>query len=68
MNAISKAEEGDILFTSTMDNLHLAETNQGMSNEWVLESGASFHASPNCVTGLPTIMQGGQVVSDLAMG
>ena len=35
------------MFTYTMDNLHLVATNQGMSNDWVLDSGASFHANPN---------------------
>ena len=48
VNAINKAEEGDILFNSTMDNLHLVATNQGMSNDWVLDRGASFHVNPNC--------------------
>ena len=31
-----------------MDNLHLMATNQCMSNDWVLDSDASFHVSPNC--------------------
>ena len=35
------------MFTSTMDNLHLVATNQGMSNDWVLDSSASFHVSLN---------------------
>ena len=47
MNAISEAEEGDILFTSSMDSAHLMATNKGMSNDWILDSGASFHMSPN---------------------
>ena len=48
MNAVSEAEEGDILFTSSMDSVHLVATNEGMSNDWILDSGASFHVSPNC--------------------
>ena len=48
MNAVSKAKEGDILFSSTMDSVHLVATNQGVSNDWVLDSGASFHVSPHC--------------------
>ena len=47
VNAVSKIEEGDILFTSTMDSIHLVATNQGISNDWVLDSGASFHVSTN---------------------
>ena len=47
VNAVSECEEGDILFTSTMDSVHLVVTNQGMSHDWVLDSGASFHVSPN---------------------
>ena len=48
VGTINKAKEGDILFTSTMDSIHLVATNQGISNDWVLESGASFHVSSNC--------------------
>ena len=59
VNTLSEAEEGDILFTSTMDNLHLVATNQGMSNDWVLDSGASFHVSPIRDWFTTTIMQGG---------
>ena len=47
MNAVSEAEEGDILFTSSMDGVHLVATNEGMSNDWILDSGASFHVSAN---------------------
>ena len=46
--SLSKAKEGDIIFTSTMDSIHLMATIQGISNDWVLDSGASFHVSPNC--------------------
>ena len=31
-----------------MESVHLVATNQGMSHDWVLDSGASFHISPNC--------------------
>ena len=48
VNTVSEAEEGDILFTSSMDSVHLVTTNEGMSNDWILDSGASFHVSPNC--------------------
>ena len=48
VNVVNEAKEGDILFTSTMDSVHLIATNQGMSHDWVLDSGASFHVSPNC--------------------
>ena len=47
VNTLSKAKEGDILFTSTMDSIHLVATNQGISNDWVLDCGTSFHISPN---------------------
>ena len=47
VNTVSEAEEGDILFTSSMDSVHLVATNEGMSNDWILDSGASFHVSPN---------------------
>ena len=47
VNTLSKAKEVDILFTSTMDSIHLMATNQGISNDWVLDSGASFHVNPN---------------------
>ena len=47
VNAVSEAKEGDILFTCTMESVHLVATNQGMSYDWVLDSGASFHVSPN---------------------
>ena len=33
VNTISEAEEGDILFTLTMDSVHLVATNEGMSND-----------------------------------
>ena len=48
VNALIKAQEGDILFTSSMDSVHLVATNEGMSNDWILDSGVSFHVSPNC--------------------
>ena len=48
MNVVSEAEGGDILFTLTMDSIHLVATNQGMSHDWVLDSGTSFHVSPHC--------------------
>ena len=47
MNTLSEAEEGDILFTSTLDNVHLVAIDQGISNDWVLDIGALFHVSPN---------------------
>ena len=47
VNAISEAEEVDILLTSSMDSAHLVATNKGMSNDWILDSGASFHVSIN---------------------
>ena len=46
--AISEAKEGDILFTSSMESVHLMATNKVMSNDWIIDSGASFHVSPNC--------------------
>ena len=48
VNTVNEAKEGDILFTSSMDSVHLVATNEGMSNDWILDSGASFHMSPNC--------------------
>ena len=48
VNTLSKAKEGDVLFTSIMDSIHLVAINQGISNDWVLDSGASFHVSPTC--------------------
>ena len=47
VNAISEAEEGDFLFTSSMDSVYLVATNEGMSNDWILDSGVFFHVSPN---------------------
>ena len=48
VNTLSEAEERDILFTSTMGSIHLVGIDQGISNDWVLDSGALFHVSPNC--------------------
>ena len=48
VNTINKDEEGDIIFISTIGSIHLVATNQGISNDWVLDSGASFHVNPNC--------------------
>ena len=42
VNTVSEAEEGDILFTLTMDSVHLVATNKSMSNDWILDNGASF--------------------------
>ena len=33
VNTISETEEGDVLFTLTMDNVHLVATNKGISND-----------------------------------
>ena len=36
------------IFYSLLDSVHLVATNQGISNDWELDSGALFHVSPNC--------------------
>ena len=64
VNAVSEAEKGDILFTSTMESLHLV---------WQPIKVCQMIAVPHftsiqIVNGLWTMMQGGQVVWDLVMG
>ena len=48
VNTLSEAKEGDILFTSTVDSVHLMVIDKGVVNDWVLDSGASFLVTPNC--------------------
>ena len=63
-----KQGEGDVLFTSKRDSTHFVATNQGISNDWVLDSGSSFHVNPNCYwfTNYDAGRKGR--VSDLAIG
>ena len=44
---MSEAKEGDILFTSSMDSVHLVASDDIVAHDWVLNNGASFHVTPN---------------------
>ena len=46
VNTLSEVKEGDILFTSTMEIVHLVVLDEGVVNDWVLHNGASFHVIP----------------------
>ena len=44
---VSEAKEGEILFTLSMDNVHLVALDDSATHDWVLDNGASFHVTQN---------------------
>ena len=48
INAVSEdAEDGDILLTSSLDSAHLVATDDLVMHDWILDSGVSFHVTPD---------------------
>ena len=44
----SGSEEGDILLTSKVEPSKLVTTSDVTVQDWIMDSGASFHVTPNC--------------------
>ena len=44
---VSSDDDGDILFNSAMESTQLVATDDNMQHDWILDLGASFHATPH---------------------
>ena len=47
INSVSEVEEGDILFTSSLDNAYLVAMDDFVKHDWIIDSGTSFHVTPH---------------------
>ena len=46
VNAVTYKDDGEVLFTSSLPANVLVAADQNCGQEWILDSGASFHVTP----------------------
>ena len=47
VNAVTYKDDGEVLFTSSLPANVLVAADQNCGQEWILDSGASFHVTPH---------------------